>query len=274
MAEIYTGLALYLREPVIVPVFSEAGDEIDKVVLPDVFRLPVRKDLIKRVFLSEFTARLQPKGRDPMAGRRSSAVSLGPGHGLARVPRIKGTSRAALVNMARGGRAAFPPRVEKVLHERVNKKEKRLGTASALAATTMPALVRERGHRFTAKQLPVIVDSSVLEKVSSVRAAIELLQKLGVYDDVVRAKERVRWRAGKGKMRGRRYKHPRSILFIVEDRSSPFALAVKGLPGVDVAEPAQVNVLQLAPGGQPGRLTVITTGALKGLEDRFKVVLP
>ncbi len=274
MPEIYTSLALYLREPVIVPVYSSDGEEQDKIVLPDVFRLPVRKDLIRRVFLSEFTARLQPKGRDPMAGRRTSAVSLGPGHGLARVPRIKGTTRAALVNMARGGRAAFPPRVEKVLHERVNKKEKRLGTASALAATSMPEMVRERGHRFTAQHLPIVLDSSVLTQVSSVKAAVALLQKLGVYEDIERAKEKVRWRAGKGKMRGRRYKHPRSILFIVEDRRSPFALAVKGLPGVDVAEPMHVNVLQLAPGGHPGRLTVITTGALRGLEERFKVVLP
>ena len=270
----YSTLFLYTRGPVVVPVYNAAGEKVEDIILPKVFSLYVRKDLIKRVFLSEFTARLQPKGRDPMAGRRTSAVSLGPGHGVARVPRIKGTLRAALVNMARGGRAAHPPRVEKRLHEEVNKREKLLGTMSALAATSIVEMVRERGHVFTAEKLPVIVDSEVIEAVDTVKKARELLSKLGVYEDIVRAKERTRWRAGKGKMRGRRYITPKSILFIVEDRDSPFARAVRGFPGVDIAEPSFVNVLQLAPGGVPGRLTVITTGALKGLEERFKVNVP
>lgn len=38
------------------------------------------------------TARLQPKGTDPMAGKRTTAVSFGVGGlGLARVPRVKGS---------------------------------------------------------------------------------------------------------------------------------------------------------------------------------------
>jgi large subunit ribosomal protein L4e len=271
---VYSSLFLYTRGPVIVPVFNARGEKVENILLPKVFSLYVRKDLIRRVFFSEFTARLQPKGRDPMAGRRTSAVSLGPGYGVARVPRIKGTMRAALVNMARGGRAAHPPRVEKRLHEEVNKKERLLGTMSALAATSIVEMVRERGHVFTAEALPVIVDSEVLEAVDTVKSARELLTKLGVYSDIERAKARTRWKAGKGKMRGRRYVVPRSILFIVEDRESPFARSVKGFPGVDIAEPRFVNVLQLAPGGVPGRLTVITTGALRMLEERFRVETP
>ena len=270
----YSTLFLYTRGPVIVPVYSPAGEKVEDVLLPKLFSLYVRKDLIRRVFFSEFTARLQPKGRDPMAGRRTSAVSLGPGYGVARVPRIKGTMRAALVNMARGGRAAHPPRVEKRLHEEVNKRERILGTMSALAATSIVEMVRDRGHRFSVDRLPVIIDSEVLEAVDSVKKAKSLLEKLGLYEDIVRAKERTRWKAGKGKMRGRRYVTPKSILFILEDRRSPFALSVKGLPGVDVAEPKLVNILQLAPGGVPGRLTVITTGALRQLEERFRVDVP
>ncbi len=270
----YSTLFLYTRGPVIVPVYNARGEKVEDILLPKFFSLYVRKDLIRRVFFSEFTARLQPKGRDPMAGRRTSAVSLGPGYGVARVPRIKGTMRAALVNMARGGRAAHPPRVEKRLHEEVNKKERLLGTMSALAATSMPEMVRARGHVFSAEKLPVIVDSEVLNAVTTVKEAKELLQKLGLYEDIVRAKERRRWKAGKGKMRGRRYVMPKSVLFIVEDHESGFARSVKGLPGVDVVEPGLVSVLQLAPGGEPGRLTLITTGALKALEERFKVELP
>lgn len=270
----YSALFLYLRDPVSVPVYGPNGEDAGQAVLPDVFRVPVRKDLIRRAFYSEFTARLQPKGRDPMAGKRTSARSIGVNHGVSRVPRIRGSMRAALVNMTRGGRLAHPPRVEKKIHEEINKREKRLATMSALAATSIPELVRERGHRFTAEYLPVVLDSSVLEAVKKASEARSLLEKLGVYDDILRAKTGRRWRAGKGKMRGRRYKQPVSILFIVEDHESPFARAVKGFPGVSVAEPWNVSVLHLAPGGVPGRLTVTTTGALDQLKARFRVDLP
>jgi len=271
---VYSTLFLYLRDPVSVPVYSSSGEDAGQVVLPDVFRVPVRKDLIRRVFLSEFTARLQPKGRDPMAGKRTSARSLGAHHGVSRVPRIRGTGRGALVNMTRGGRLAHPPRVEKKIHERVNKKERLLGTMSALAATAIPDMVRERGHRFSVNFLPVIIESDVLEAVGKAKDAVELLRKLGLYEDIERAEKGRRWRAGKGKRRGRRYKQPVSILFIVEDYKSPFARAVAGLPGVDVAEPWKMSVLELAPGGVPGRLTVITTGALQELGARFRVESP
>ncbi len=271
---VYSTLFLYLLDPISVPVYGPRGEDAGQAVLPDVFRVPVRKDLIRRVYLSEFTASLQPKGRDPMAGKRTSARSLGAHHGVSRVPRIRGSLRAALVNMTRGGRLAHPPRVEKKIHEEVNKRERILATMSALAATSIPDLVRERGHRFTAQYTPIVVESSVLTEIAKVREARELLEKVGVYSDIERAASRIRWRAGKGKRRGRRYKKPVSILFIVEDHNSPFARAVGGLPGVDIAEPWNVSVLELAPGGVPGRLTVITTGALQQLGARFRVVKP
>ena len=270
----YSSLILYLRDPVTVPVYASDGSQVGSITLPDVFRFPVRVDLIRRVFLSEFTARLQPKGRDPMAGKRTTAESLGIGYGVARVPRVKGSRRAAFIHSARGGMAAFPPRVDARIWERVNRKERILGTMSALSATSIADLVRSRGHRFSAPAVPVIVESQVLASISKTRDSVELLGKLGLYEDVERAREGTRWRAGRGKMRGRRYKEPKSILFILEDVSSPFVRSVRNLPGVDVVLPSIVSVLHLAPGAHPGRLTLITTGALKALEERFKVASP
>ncbi|MEM0340675.1 MAG: 50S ribosomal protein L4 [Acidilobaceae archaeon] len=267
-----TYMALYLKPSVSTSIYNSKGEVVGEIELPNVFRLPVRTDLIRRVFLSEFTMRLQPKGRDPMAGKRTTAESLGIGYGLARVPRIKGSTRAAFIGSARGGMATFPPRVEKVLWERVNKKEKLLATASALSATAEIELVRARGHRFSASKVPIVIESLVLNSISKTRDAVDLLKKLGVYEDVERAAERTRWRAGRGKTRGRRYKEPRSVLFIVDDHRAPFSRAVAGLPGVDVATPNFVNVLLLAPGGHPGRLTVITDSSLAQLKKRFEVL--
>ena len=265
------GFLLYLNPPIEVPVYSATGEVQGNVRLPDVYRVPVRKDLIHRVFMSEFTAAIQPKGRDPMAGMRTTAVSLGIHHGLARVPRVKGSTRARLAPFVRGGRLAHPPRVDKNIKEEVNKLERLMGTMSALAATAYVDLVRARGHVFEANAVPIVVDSAVLQSVKKTREARELLKKLGVYSDIERAAEGTKIRAGKGKMRGRRYVEPKSALFILEDHTSPFAMAVKGLPGVDIVEPQLVSVLELAPGGVPGRLTVVTTKSLELLASRFRL---
>jgi len=265
------GFLLYLNPPIEVPVYSATGEVQGNVRLPDVYRVPVRRDLIHRVFMSEFTAAIQPKGRDPMAGMRTTAVSLGIHHGLARVPRVKGSTRARLAPFVRGGRLAHPPRVDEKVKEEVNKLERLMGTMSALAATAYVDLVKARGHVFEASAVPIVVDSAVLQSVKRTREARELLKKLGVYSDVERAAEGTKIRAGKGKMRGRRYVEPKSVLFVLEDHASPFAMAVKGLPGVDIVEPQLVSVLELAPGGVPGRLTVVTTKSLDLLASRFRL---
>jgi large subunit ribosomal protein L4e len=265
------GFLLYLNPPIEVPVYSATGEVQGNVRLPDVYRVPVRKDLIHRVFMSEFTAAIQPKGRDPMAGMRTTAVSLGIHHGLARVPRVKGSTRARLAPFVRGGRLAHPPRVDENIKEEVNKLERLMGTMSALAATAYVDLVKARGHVFEASAVPIVIDSAVLQSVKRTREARELLKKLGVYSDVERAAEGTKVRAGKGKMRGRRYVEPKSVLFVLEDHASRFAIAVKGLPGVDVVEPQLVSVLELAPGGVPGRLTVVTTKSLELLASRFRL---
>ncbi len=256
-----------------VPVLSIDGSVVAEVKLPKVFGLPIRIDLIRRAFLSEFTARLQPKGRDPMAGKRTTARSFGVGLGIARVPRIPGLGRAAFINSAVGGHLAHPPRVEKRIHELINRKEKVLATASALAATARREFVLKRGHRFEAKALPVVIVDDVEYRVTRTKEAREVLKKIGIWSDIERAKERTRVRAGKGKRRGRRYITPRSVLFVLNSHSSPFAKAVAGLPGVDVAEPNYVNVLLLAPGGVPGRLTVFTQSALEAIGRRFEHVV-
>ncbi len=267
-----TYLSLYLNPPRSTYIYNAAGEKGEELKLPSIFRLPLRVDLIRRAFLAEFTAGLQPKGRDLLAGKRTSARSFGVNRGMARVPRLP-TGRAAFVNSAVGGMAAHPPRVEKIIVERINKKEKKLATLSALSATADPKLVRSRGHVFDAEALPVILSSEAEDKVARASDARMLLSRLGLWSDVERAKRGTRIRAGRGKMRGRRYKEPRSILFILSDHRKPLGRAVRNMPGVDVASANTVSILHLAPGGVPGRLTVITKPALDILVERFKGVI-
>ncbi len=258
--------------PSTVKVFDLEGNPVASIELPDHFKTPIRLDLIRRAFLSAFTMRLQPKGTDPMAGKRTTAESFGVGLGLARVPRIKGHlwPRAAFAPMCVGGRRAHPPKVEKRIHERINKKEKRIAIRSAIAATAIPDLIRARGHIVdTVVQIPPVVVKD-FEKIQFLSDVKRTLKRLGLWDDIERAHEKIRIRAGKGKRRGRRYKTPRSILVVVSDKC-PVINALRNLPGVDVVKVDMLNMLVLAPGGQPGRLTLWTDEALRKLNNLFKI---
>ncbi len=261
----------YTLEQVVTKIYDADGNIVEDYKLPLIFSLPVRKDLIRRAYHSAATAMLQPKGRDPMAGRRTTARSWGVGRGMARVPRLP-NGRAAFISFARGGRAAFGPHVDEVLHERINKKERALAIASALAATAKKEFVVQRGHVFTAESLPIIVVDEVEDTISKAREAKGFLEKIGVWSDIVRSYERIRIRAGKGKMRARRYVEPKSVLFVVTSYDKGFAKAVRNFPGVDVATPTNLGILHLAPGGVPGRLTVFTKTALEEVSSKYEVV--
>jgi large subunit ribosomal protein L4e len=54
------------------------------------FPTPLRPDVIKRAVLAIQSSRIQPQGRDPMAGKKTTAESRGTGSAIARVPRVKG----------------------------------------------------------------------------------------------------------------------------------------------------------------------------------------
>ncbi|AAK41017.1 50S ribosomal protein L4 [Saccharolobus solfataricus] len=250
-------------------ILDKDGNRIKEVELPIIFSFPVRKDLIRRVFIAEFTHSLQPKGRDPNAGKRTSAESFGINLGMARVPRVKNSGEAALAPNTVGGRLAFPPSVNKKLAEEANVKEKRLAVISALSATADIAFVRARGHVFKdSVRFPIVVTDDIVN-LKTTSEVEEFLKKIGVYDDVERVKERIRIRAGKGKMRGRKYKEPIGPLIIVHDSNSPIIKAARNLAGVDVVNAKDVSVIHLAPGAHPGRLTIYTESSIKILDERL-----
>lgn len=252
-------------------VYDLEGREAGKIELPEVFGYEVREDVIKRAYLAALTARIQPQGRDPMAGKRTSAESWGVGYGIARVPRVKGeryprAARAAFVTMAVGGRRAHAPTVEKKIHERINKKEKRLAIKSAIAATAIRELVEKRGHILPPEiSLPIVVKAEI-EEIETTKRAKEFLAKIGLWDDVERVSKRIKIRAGKGKTRGRRYKESKSLLVVFSGRCKAIK-AFRNLPGVTVAYIKNLSVLHLAPGGVPGRLTLWSENAIRVLAE-------
>jgi large subunit ribosomal protein L4e len=257
-----------------VKVYSLEGEVTEEIELPEIFQEVFRPDLIKRAVISAQTARIQPWGSDPMAGKRTTAESFGSGRGIAMVPRVKGSrhpaaSKAAFIPQAIGGRKAHPPKPQKVLHEKINRKERRFAIRSALAATSNPELVENRGHKVeNVPQIPMVVDDELC-KVKQTKETREIFRKLGILDDIVRAKEGKKIRSGKGKMRGRKYKSPKGPLIVVgEDKG--ISLGARNHSGVDVVSVENLNAELLAPGTHPGRLTIFTKSAVEKLGELFQ----
>jgi len=163
-----------------------------------------------------------------------------------------------------GGRRAHPPRPEKDWSKKLNRKEGLLARSSALAATASEQLVSGRGHRFDEEVvLPLIVEDTfaTLKHTGDVK---EVLEKLGLGADLARAIKGRNNRAGRGTMRGRPFKVPRSILIVIGDEGD-IIRGARNLTGVDVVPVSFLNTEMLAPGGDPGRLTVYTESAIEQL---------
>ncbi|KUG20383.1 lsu ribosomal protein l1e (l4p) [hydrocarbon metagenome] len=149
-----------------------------------------------------------------------------------------------------------------MLVKEINKKERRKAVRSAIAASASPELVRQRGHLFEG-ELPLILEDR-FEEITRTGDVLSALGALGVLADVERAKNSKKVRAGRGKMRGRRYKQRKSILIITADQ--PLRPA-RNLAGVDAVTVSQLNAELLAPGADAGRLTIWTESAVKRLEE-------
>ena len=246
---------------------STNGSKEGEVELPIIFSTPFRRDLIHKVYTNLNTHQFQRQGRHPTAGMDNSADSLNPptGHGQARIARMKGggggrQGEAGEVASTRGGRQAHPPNVDKVIHKKINKKEKKLALCSAIAATASKKLVESRGHRVEKiESFPIIV-SNEIESISNAKDMAKLLDALNLSQDIDRLKSR-KARTGKSALRGRRKKIGRSILFVTKS-SKELEKACGSFLGVEVRSVKKLSVLDLAPGSDPIRLTVYSKAAL------------
>ncbi|PXF47935.1 60S ribosomal protein L4-A [Gracilariopsis chorda] len=256
--------------PVVSILSAETAQPSSSTPMPAVFSAPIRNDIVQFVHTNMRKNSRQPYAVSKMAGTQTSAASWGTGRAVSRIPRVPGggthrSGQGAYGNMCRGGRMFAPTKIWRKWHRKVPVNQKRYATVSALAASALPALVMARGHEIDdVPEVPLVIDNSV-EAFKKTAKAVTLLKSLGAYDDVERVMETKKQRAGKGKMRNRRYKQRRGPL-VVYDKDDGIVKAFRNLPGLDLCSVHRLNLLQLAPGGHVGRFIIWTEAAVNKLD--------
>jgi len=258
----------------LVGVYSSAKKADEYIHLPAVFSSPIRSDIVQEVRLNLAKNKRQPYAVSKYAGHQSSAESWGTGRAVSRIPRVPGggthrSGQGAFGNMCRGGRMFAPTKVWRRWHRRVNINQRRTAAASALAASSLPALVFARGHKAErVPEIPLVVDTKSLRAVDKTTKATLLLKSLHAFDDVERVIGSSKLRVGSGKLRNRRYVQRTGPLVVYKEKG-PFLKAFRNIPGIDLVNVSKLSVLDLAPGGHLGRFIIYTKDAFQSLDSQF-----
>jgi large subunit ribosomal protein L4e len=257
------------------------------LTLPSVFESEIREDLVRSAVHASRANRRQAYGhnehdgkRAPQPGMKHSVEWWGKGRGVSRIMRKTGQRTGAQNPHTRGGRRAHGPKVAKDWSQKLNSKQRTLARNSAIAASINPEMVSSRGHNFDDKvRFPIVIDGykesrgestekydlESLPLQNSTRKFVAMMKGLGLGEDLDRAKSGRTIRAGKGTMRGRKYRTPKSLLLVVAGRDG-LHKAARNVPGVDVVAAKDLCAEDLAPGGDMGRLTVWIKAAIEAME--------
>jgi len=254
----------------LVSVFNEHGEVGGHVVLPAVFKAPIRPDVVSFVHSNMAKNSRQPYAVHKHAGHQTSAESWGTGRAVARIPRVRGggthrSGQGAFGNMCRGGRMFAPTKTWRKWHHRINQKQRRYALCSAIAASGIPALVMARGHKVESIPEVPVVCSNAIESLTKTKQAVALLKSLNAYEDVEKSQDSKKIRAGKGKMRNRRYVMRRGPL-VIYNEDHGIRQAFRNLPGLELISVDRLNLLKLSPGSHLGRFCIWSEGAFQKLD--------
>ncbi len=245
-----------------------------KEITTDLFEEPIREDIIFKVVETEkIWQAYSPKYRAGMDSSASGNVKhrrhdwkSDQGRGLVKIPRKvfwrRGTQfswEGAIVPSTKGGRRAHPPKGNVNL-KKINKKELRKALLSALTYSSSADELKKKYYTLNDEKIeikfPLIVDGKILslktkEFFESLKKILGNLHKIAIQKKSIRA--------GKGKLRGRKYKKNAGLLFVVGKDEK------KRIKGIEIVNVNQLITSDLANNG--ARLTLFTENAIKELEN-------
>jgi len=261
-------------------ILSIEGKKLKEIDLPKTFSYKIREDIIAKIL--EIKKNQQPYSPSPLAGNKSSASGkirhrrhvwkTHYGKGISRIPRKTMSQRGsqfiwtgATIPSAVGGRRAHPPKILGIINtKKVNKKELEIALKSAISATGNKKSILKRYETLNdkdVKDFPLIVEG----KITSLKTKllVDSLKKIlgEKLFDIALKKKKVR--AGKGKLRGRKYKKTPGLLIVTGKDEK-----IKGKT-IENSNLKNLSVNDLAK-GKEGRLTLYTENAIKELNEKFK----
>jgi large subunit ribosomal protein L4e len=267
-----------------ISILNTEGKKTKEMDLPSFFSKIVRKDIISKFIETKKTA--QPYSPSPVAGNQASASGKlrhrrhvwksQYGRGMSRIPRKTMLRRGSQFNWTGatipstvGGRRAHPPKTLSAFNtKKINKKEAKIALMSALSATANKPFILQKyssidEEKIKDKKFPLIVENKISDlKVKDLKKALEKILGKALYSIGI-PKRAVR--AGKGKLRGRKYKKSAGLLLVVSDKEQD-KLKTKTLDIVPVTE---LEISDLAK-TKPGRLTIYTEDAVKELNEKIE----
>jgi large subunit ribosomal protein L4e len=252
-------------------VYNLEGKKKGLIDKPKIFETKPRIDLIQMVSGISQNNKKQIQGRDRRAGLKNTAESWGTGHGLSRAPRIKGSGfitarNVGRVPFAKGGRRTHPIKADKKIKKKVNKQINRLSIISAISASGDKFWVKNGGYLIeNIPEIPLVVDDKI-QTIKKTARIFSILCNLGLEENLRRIKKSKKIRAGKGKIRGRKYKKKRGILIVIKEDFG-IIKASRNIPGTDVIKVENLSIDNLAPTGKSGRLILWTQSAFSELNN-------
>jgi len=258
----------------VLSVDGKAGKEIATAL----FDAPLREDIVQKI--AEMQKEKQPYAPFWLAGNQTSASGnvkhnrhvwkTDRGKGLGRFPKKRMADKgerftwvAAVIPGVRGGRRAHPPKIEK-RELKVNRKELALALSSAIAMTASPEMIKKK-YSSVEKidiKLPLIVEGKIMGmKAKNLFEGMEKMLGKELFQIAVKHKVQ---RAGKGKLRNRRYKSNSGMLIVTGKDEKMKA------SGFDIVNAKELKVKDLFANG--ARLTMFTEAAVKELEEKIKKI--
>jgi large subunit ribosomal protein L4e len=249
-----------------------------KEITSEIFDGDIRQDLIQKIVEAEKES--QPYAPFYKAGMQTSASGnvhhnrhvwkTDRGKGLSRYPKKRMSDKgerfvwvAAAIPGVRKGRRAHPPKILRA-ELKINKKEHKLGWFSALALISSLENVKSKYESIKDKEikikLPLVLDSKILGlKTAEFFQAIRKIVGEDLFQIVLKDTQ---VRAGRGKMRGRKYKRNAGLLLVIGNKEE------KKISGIDVLKVKDLKIADLASNG--ARLLMFTESSIKDMEDKLK----
>lgn len=244
------------------------GSKKGEIELPKVFNMKIREDLAAKYFEAMKFLNIQPYSSDPKAGKKHSASGTIShkrhdwkghyGRGMSRIPRKtmwrRGTQFfwiGAEISGTRGGRRSHPPQLRKKIRK-INKKEVQLAINSALAATADSKYIISRYESLDKLTTAPFVIESLPQKSKEFITALKSI--FNEASHLILKNKKIR--AGKGKLRNRKYKSSAGLLLVTAPKEKA------KFKGLDIKSVDQLSISDLYP---LGRLALYTKKAIEEL---------